>query len=207
MKISFPRIVSLVLLHFLVFTFGAVTVSAYSNSGYKWSGTSASYYINNAFAASFVTSMKAADATWDAAGSKFRFTYVSTASRNPNVWSSTYARDTYNDIGYYDNGSGNVATTRCKASGTTLTECDVTLNTYYGFTTVGAAGSYDLQSTLTHEFGHWLRLEHVSSPLSPSYCYTTSLATMCEYSYSVGDTYFRSLTTDDKNGIKAIYGT
>ena len=30
---------------------------------------------------------------------------------------------------------------------------------------------------------------------------------MCEYPYSVGDTYFRSLTSDDKNGIKAIYGT
>jgi len=27
------------------------------------------------------------------------------------------------------------------------------------------------------------------------------------YPDSVGDTYFRSLTSDDKNGIKAIYGT
>lgn len=208
MKTFFLRVISLVLLHLLVFTFGAASVSAYNYTGYKWSGTSTSYYINNAFAASFITGMNAADATWDAAGSRFRFTYVTTGSRNPNTLDlSTYTKDTYNDIGYYNDGAGDIAYTACHVSGTTITECDITLNIYYGFTTVGAAGKYDLQSIVTHEFGHFLFLDHVTSSRSPSYCRTTSLATMCKYPYSTGDTYWRSLTTDDKNGIKAIYGT
>lgn len=207
MKIPVPKIASLLLLHSLAFYIGTTSVSAYDNSGYKWSGTSASYYINSTFASSFRTAMQAADATWDASGSRFRLSYVGTTSRNPDVSSAYYSDDGYNDIGYANKGrTGSIAVSWGDSSGTTITERDTTFNTYYGLTTVGAAGSYDVQSMMTHEFGHWLKLDHVTSVLSPSYCYTTALATMCQYPYTVGDTYFRSLTTDDKNGIKAIYG-
>lgn len=210
MKSSYTKILALVLLHLIVFLGTASIASAFNNTGYKWSGTSVSYYINSAFAASFKTAMQTADATWDAAGSKFRFSYAGTTSRNPNVWGGgSYTSDGYNDIGYYNNGySGVIATTQpWVSSGTTLGEVDLTLNTYYAFTTVGAASSWDVQSVVTHELGHWLYLGHVTDSASPSYCGTTSLATMCKYPYSVTDTYRRSLETDDKNGAKAIYGT
>ena len=154
--------------------------------------------------------MRTADSTWDAAGSVFRFNYAGTTSRNPNVWSASYTNDGYNDIGYYYNSTSTaVATTQVWATGTTIEEVDVTFNTYYGLTTVGASGSYDVQSMMTHEFGHWLRLldYNITATGSPSYCNSSSEATMCGTPMSVGDTNMRSLRTDDKNGIKAIYGT
>lgn len=207
MRISFPGIISLLLLHLLIFTFSVVTVSAYTYSGYKWGGTSAGYYINNVFAASFVTAMKAADATWDAAGSKFRFSYVGTSSRNPNVLASSYSADTYNDIGYTNYGrTGNMAVTWGFSSGSTISERDTTFNTYYSFTTTGATGMYDVQSTMTHEFGHWLKLSDLSSIITPSWCGWSFESTMCGIIYT-SETRKRSLETDDKDGIKSIYGT
>lgn len=208
MKVSFLRITALVLLHLLVFSFGTVTTFAYSTSGYSWSSSPIPYYINSAFASSFRTAMKAADATWDAAGADFSFSCGSTActtSANPNVWS--YSCDLEKSIGYYNRGdTGVLAAVNFCAVGSSLAEADTTLNTYYSFTTTGAAGKYDVQDLVTHEFGHWLWLLDLSSSGSPSYCSSSVMSTMCRYMYP-GQTYRRSLRTDDKDGIKAIYGT
>lgn len=208
MKLLRPKVIFLILLFPLIFILSVVTASAYSNSGYSWSGTSLSYYVQSAFASSFRTAMQTSDATWDAAGSTFRFSYAGTTSRNPNVWSSGYSLDGYNDIGYYNNGAtGTVASASGGLSGTTITERDMTLNTYYGFTTVGASGKYDVQNTITHELGHWLKLLDVSSAAYPTWCGLGIEATMCGSLSGTGETRKRSLTSDDKNGIKAIYGT
>lgn len=136
----------------------------------------------------------------------FRLNYAGTTARNPNVWSG-YALDTYSDIGYYNNGATLVvATTTGGISGTTLTERDTTLNTYYGFTTTGTAGSYDVQNILAHEFGHWLKLSDLSSGGYPSFCGIAVESTMCGSVYT-SETRKRSLSSDDKAGIVAIYGT
>lgn len=157
--------------------------------------------------------MRNADGTWDAAGSVFRFNYAGTTTRNPNGFAANYATggsggdDGYSDIGYYNAGAnGLAAKTKLWATGNTLEEGDITLNTYYGFSTVGAAGSYDVQNIVTHEMGHWLRLLDVRSINSPDYCSSTSEATMCYQPRIVEDTNMRSLRTDDKNGIISIYG-
>lgn len=206
MKISILKASSLLLLHLVVFGLGATGASAYDLYGYQWSSSSVSYYINSTFASSFRTAMKTSDATWDAAGADFSFSYVSTTRANPNVFVS-YTDDDENSIGYYNNGpSGDMAGTWGFRSGTSLTEIDTTFNTYYSFTTTGAAGKYDVQNTMTHEFGHWLMLDDLTSDGSPSYCSSSAMSTMCGRSYP-GNTYQRSLRTDDKNGIKAIYGT
>lgn len=200
------RIVAIVFLHLFVFTFSAASASAYSLYGYQWSSSPVSYYINSTFASSFRTAMKTSDATWDAAGADFSFSYVSTTSANPNVFVG-YTDDSKNSIGYYNDGaSGDIAGTWGFSSGTSLTEIDTTFNTYYSFTTTGAAGKHDVQNTMTHEFGHWLMLGDLTSAGSPSYCSSSAMSTMCGSSYP-GNTYQRSLRTDDKNGIKAIYGT
>lgn len=207
MRRLISRVAYLTFLHVLVFAFGVATVSAAFYGGYRRSGTTAGYYINSVFASSFRTAMQAADATWDGAGSKFRFGYAGTTSRNPNVWSSS--SDGYSDIGYNKHGSGGTLATAVSYIYTTtgyISETDITFNTYYTFTTVGASGQYDVQDLTTHEFGHWLRLLDETDSASPSYCTSSSKSTMCQ-SMSAGDTYRRSLATDDKNGVKAIYGT
>lgn len=192
-------------LYLIATIFGASVVLAYANTGgYKRSGTSVTYYINNGFTASSQTAIKAADATWDAAGSKFRFSYSSTTSRNPNVWAPSC--DGYNDVGYATGGNnGQVALTVTTLSGTTMIETDTSLNFSYSFSSSGSSGYYDIQNTMTHEFGHWLYLNDLSSWVSPSWCIMSFASTMCGSS-STGETSKRSLETDDKNGIKAIYG-
>lgn len=148
----------------------------------------------------------------DNAGSKFRFHYKGTTNRNPNVWSVNYGADGFNDIGFYNNGdSGIIAETKIIYNPSTLniSETDTTLNVYHGFTTVGAAGMYDVQNTMTHEFGHWLFLKDIHSIYSsPSWCEDpiyNGESTMCVNLWAE-ETRNRTLEIDDKNGIKAIYG-
>lgn len=206
MKIPIHKISALLLLHLMAFGLGVSSASAYDLYGYQWDSSSVSYYINSAFASSFKTAMKTSDASWDAAGADFSFSYAGTTSSNPNVFSG-YTSDSRSSIGYYNDGStGDVAGTWGFTSGSSLTEIDTTFNTYYGFTTIGTSGQYDVQNTMTHEFGHWLMLDDLTYNGSPSYCASSAMSTMCGRTYP-GNTYQRSLRTDDKNGIKAIYGT
>lgn len=66
---------------------------------------------------------------------------------------------------------------------------------------------YDVQNVITHEFGHWLYLDDLSSWYGPSWCdIWTWESTMCGIIYT-DETTKRSLEGDDKEGIKAIYGT
>jgi hypothetical protein len=209
MKTSYLKVIFLIMLYVLVFSFGTAVAWAYLLSGYKWGGTSAGYYVNNAFAASFLTAMQTSDASWDAAGSKFRFNYVGRTTRNPDAFVMPFVSDGYSDIGYANKGdNGYMAATNGKTTvvgGYVISERDTTFNTYYNFTTVGAPNSYDVQNTMTHEFGHWLKLLDIFITGSPSYCESSGESTMCGYT-SFNETRKRSLETDDKNGIKAIYG-
>src|SRR5690606_26423626 len=117
--------------------------------------------------------------------------------------------DGYSDIGYTSAGNnGIIAFTAggvTTPGGSTISERDTTLNTYYGFTTVGTAGSYDVQNIMTHEFGHWLKLNDLTSGFSPSWCSFSFESTMCGVAYP-NETQKRSLEGDDKDGIKFIYG-
>lgn len=202
-----------VMLYAGAFFLGATTAAwAYYYSGIKWSGTSVTYYINNGFTTAARTSIRASDATWDGAGSRFRFNYSSTTTRNPNGFSSTYSTDGKNDVGYYNNGrTGIQAVARTTYSTATLliSEVDTTFNTYYSFSTSGAAGYYDVQDTMTHEFGHWLYLGDAYSIMYGCGTATTlgvsTEVTMCGYG-ATGNIWRRSLASDDISGIKAAYG-
>ena len=62
-----------------------------------------------------------------------------------------------------------------------------------------AGWQYDFRSAIAHEFGHGLGLAHTNVS-----CSGTSRPTMCPV-IPIGTTYFRTLATDDKNGVSAMY--
>jgi hypothetical protein len=73
---------------------------------------------------------------------------------------------------------------------TTVYEADIDINVDHDFGT--ADTSYDTQTVITHEIGHLLGLSHSSNTSAIMYAYLDK-----------GET--RSITTDDRNGIAAIY--
>lgn len=82
-------------------------------------------------------------------------------------------------------------------SGGVILDCDITFNTYYSWSTSGGSTSFDVQSVVTHELGHWLKLNDL---------YGGSDTEKTMYGYiSLGETKKRSLDTDDLNGINTIY--
>ncbi len=198
-----------ILLQLTIFSLRSNVALAYVYAGYKWSQTSANYYINGVFAPSFRTAMHAADYTWNNAGSAFQFHYQGTTNRNPNVWA--FAPDGYNDIGFYKKGNIGVVTVlasvRNETNGKAIVETDTTFNTSNNFTTDGELGKYDVQNVMTHEFGHWLKLEDLTGWGAPSWCEIWEFeSTMCDH-IEPNETRKRSLENDDKEGIKSIYGT
>lgn len=186
-----------------------LTTFAYSFSGKKWNNPLVYYSVNNIFAQSFQIAIRKAEQTWNNGGSGFRFSYTGTTDRNPDVWDINYRSDGYSDIGFSNRGdTGKIAGTRVSPDDSAIiTEADVTLNIYYEFTTTGESEKYDLQDVLTHEFGHWLKLDDLYAQGPPSWC---SLwvweSTMC-YFIEPGETRKRDIEGDDKSGIEAIYGT
>jgi hypothetical protein len=141
----------------------------------------------------------------------------------PAAWDSAAngAEQAWNNVGTSfhfntDNGGGNrLSTTNQGNTGTlatsswsyngagVITQASTIVNTYYQFnppnpSAPGTSGTYDLQSVLTHELGHWLSLGHSTSANNDG------SRPVMYYSFAPGEV--RRVGSDDAAGLQAIYG-
>jgi Matrixin len=167
-------------------------------NGYKWPVNSVTYHINSnlqtpyATQEEYETAIVAAAGSWNSAGSAFEFI------RGENV---NYDRDTEPDtvyqVGWYVVPNDTAAYTHIIINNSLITKVETYYNQWYQFSTNPGQGQLDIQSTIVHEFGHWLNLADETD----FWCSNNVMYYLLDYAQIK-----RDLTLDDENGIVYIYG-
>lgn len=137
---------------------------------------------------------RTAIASWELGTSRIRFQEDATRSAN-----GRDATDRVNYVGWTQGGLGRLtlAVTFPTRSGDEILDMDVIFNDRdyrWNTTTPGTNGIADVQSIMTHEWGHALGADHI--PLRGSTMY---------FSSSTGSIAYRSLAADDRALVGSIY--
>jgi hypothetical protein len=168
-------------------------------SGFSWTG-SPSWSYNSAGKPGALTgdqqAIQAAAAVWGAAGTSFHFSGGGTSSAGTGACSGG-GLDGVNNVGWVQQ-SGSILAVTCtwyQSSGSPHPAIEFDMEISPGWTwTTGGGTIVDLQSVITHEFGHAAGLNHSADSSAVMY-----------FSYTAG-TVKQALTADDLAGIQAIYG-
>ncbi len=165
-------------------------VVTFAFGGVKWAGTSMTYRVA-APSASFETMVDAAASTWSAV-SAFRMhdggpIAAPTASTNDVYWDALATGDLGRAYISYMPGT---------ATGT-IVSCDIALNTAHPWGD-GTGDTFDVQSVVLHELGHWLNLRDLYGA-----------GDVAEVMYGIGTrgSRKRELHAHDIAGIRYIYGS
>jgi len=167
--------------------------------GYKWAGTGTGYRVNTGGVAGRLAAVQAGATSWTDAGSAFGLTYAGTHSNTTRSLNGT------NEVLWQALGAGILGQASIWSSGSTITECDFSFATAYtwSYAATCPAGQFDIQSTGTHEMGHWLFLRD----LYGNYPGFTQDTAKVMYGYGDwGSIAKRTLHAHDILGINWIYG-
>ena len=191
MKSHKPQIVAICL---LIALFVSIShVGAYVYNGFKWSSRNISYDKHTLSTA------------WQSVAWNGAVQWNNVTPSNF-TWSPTNSWSNVNDVYMASiDGAGNIlgATTVYYTFGIIWQinmRFDTAENWYTGMGTPGS-NQVDAWSVAAHEFGHAVGIGHTNLSCSGSY---SSRPTMCAY-YTMGQTYPRSLHTDDRNALNYIY--
>ncbi len=144
----------------------------------------------------------------EAAGVEFREIFSDKQNVSPQgpagdgVSLITVAPTAENALLFARNAEEVAATTRVFFDGRgRISEADIALNPYQQFSTDGTFGSFDLESTLTHEIGHMLGLDH--SPVRGSTMYENFGKNGV---FGLQSFAHRTLSELDRTAVRAKYG-
>jgi fibronectin type 3 domain-containing protein len=173
-------------------TRSAAQVGCYNIDGAKWATLPATYKIGTTIPVDWTAAIDASTATWNAAGTSFKFAKDSTSANELS----------YKDLvaAYGSSYSNTFAVTTTWSSRTTgiISKATIEVNTKYQWSASGEAGKADVQNIMTHEFGHWMRLLDIYSPTS---CGEVTMWGSATY----GETKKRTLEQPDLDGLFALY--
>jgi hypothetical protein len=163
--------------------------------------TTANYWVNPAGATGFTSAqivnvVAASTFTWDKETNAAVFAYQGETS------AAAGTRDSKNTVDWGTYTNGVIAVTMIWSRGYQILETDLRMNTIYAWSISsegnGVSGKMDMQSILTHEFGHWAGLKEL---------YKNADYWLTMYGYGDYDqTWTQSLCQGDINGLIAVYG-
>jgi predicted Zn-dependent protease len=164
--------------------------SPYTLTGHRWPTSSPSFVDAASLPSAWRAAVDAAAATWNAAGSTLRIT------RQATLVTADVGLDGKSVVLYGALPQGVLGTTYSWYNTTThrLTEADIVLSASALMTVGGSRNSVDVQSVITHEFGHFVGLDHVSDPTHTMYP-----------SISDNSTIARTLCDGDVAGVRNLY--
>ena len=183
-------LVVLILASLLVFR--VQQAQAYVYHGCKWWPSTSINYDKSSLSTSWRTAVWNGAVQWN------------NVTPSPFKWNATDS--SINDVflGSIDGANNTLAVTTWSCALGVMAWMDIKFDTaesWYTGTGTPSTSQFDAWSVAAHEFGHGLGLGHTNVSCSGS---ESSRPTMCP-SYSKGKTYFRSLHSDDKNGLNYIY--